>query len=112
MMRLAVALDDQPSVDDEVHPSHAGDLHLDVDVTAEPAEDEADERLGPGLHAAIEESSEGAITMREAAENLGDVSFVDEAEVPRAVEGRDGIAGRLTLHRLGKCSDEIGSEAG
>ena len=89
---LAVALDDQPSIDDKVHPPDAGDLHLDLDVAAEPPEQQAHECLGAGFAAPIQQLPQAPEPTGKAREDVGEVGFVDESVVPRVVERRNRVA--------------------
>src|SRR5690606_11922348 len=58
VMCLAVAFDDEPSVDEEVDPPDPGNGHLTLDGAADGAEDEAQQRLRPGLGACIEQPTQ------------------------------------------------------
>ena len=58
MVRLAVALDDQPSVDDEVNAADAPDLDLHVDGAPEHPQHEAHEGLRARLAPTVDESAD------------------------------------------------------
>lgn len=106
----AVALDNQPSVDDQVNSPDAGDLHLNLDLGAESAQQQTHERLGSGLAPRIEKPPQGAVALRQPSEHSPQAGLVDESEVPRALERGDGVARVLTAARLGESLNEVGGE--
>src|ERR1700754_3291197 len=57
VMLLAVALHDEPPIDEEVDPSYAIDQDLRLDRASDRAQDQAHQRLGPGFRARIEQTS-------------------------------------------------------
>src|SRR6478609_7454522 len=75
----AVALDHQPAVDDEIHPSHSIDPHLDVEPAAEPPEHQAHQRLRSRFRSPVEQSPDGAVTKRQQGEDLPDLTGADES---------------------------------
>lgn len=54
----AVALDDEPAVDEQIHPPHSVDPHLQLRTVAERAQDQPHERLGSRLTPRIDEFPE------------------------------------------------------
>ena len=104
----AVALDDQPAVDEQVDEADVGDRGLQLDVASEAAQDEADKRLDPRLGARVEQVPQAAVRQRKRLEDLGETLLVEEAHVPGAVECRDRDPRRLTADRLHERLDEGG----
>lgn len=111
MELLAVALDDEPAVDQKVHAADALDPHLEFDVASDTPQDEPDQRLDAGLAASVQQTAEDAEPVRKPHEDVRDVAFVDMAQVPRAVERGDGVTWRLASDCLHKRFHEVGDRA-
>ena len=110
VVRATVALNDEPSVDEEVHAPDAVDPHLQVDVASQRAKHQADERLDPGFRAPVDESPQPTIAAREECEHGVDRAFVDQSSIPRAVEARDRVAGALASAGLRERTDDVGRQ--
>jgi para-nitrobenzyl esterase len=66
----AVALDDQPSVDDEIDAADAGYLHLQLERGADRSEDEANERFRPRLSTLVRQLCDDAVSRGKRGEEL------------------------------------------
>ncbi|MDR7189057.1 hypothetical protein J2Y46_001880 [Microbacterium sp. BE35] len=106
-MSLAVALDDEPPVDDQVDAPDAGKLDLNVDMAPQRPEEQAHERLCPRFAARVKQVPQYSIAPRQTAEDFGDFRLVHEPGVPGAVQGGHRITRRLTPTRLNECADQV-----
>lgn len=106
----AVALDDEPPVDDEVDTADAIDDHLQLWAVTQRAQDQPHKGLDPRFAAPVQETAKHLEPGREPPEDVVDTALVNESDVPRAVERRDGVPRRLTddglRERLGDLDHE------
>ena len=107
MELLAVALDDEPSVDEQVDTPHTVDTDLQLDTAAQLTQKQTNQRLGPRFRTRIQQWTEGSEAMRDAREDFGDVRFIDKSEVPGVVDSGDSGPRRLASDRLGERLDDI-----
>lgn len=105
-MGLAVALDDEPPLHDEVDSTHVRDLHLRSPPQPETAEHEPHQRLGSRLCRWIHEVPQAPEAARERTEDLPQIRLVDETTVPVAVQRRDQAPRWLTRCRLDESLDD------
>lgn len=104
---LAVALDDEPSVDEQVDTAHAIDTDLQLDTAAQLTQKQTNQRLGPRFRTRIQQWTQGPEAMGDAREDFADVRFIDKAEVPGVVERGDSRPWRLASGRLRERLDDI-----
>ncbi len=101
-MGLAVALDDQPPVDEEVDPPDARDRHLALDVETESPEHEAQDALAAGLGRRIHEAEQHALPLRQAPRQVRQAVLVEKPPIQGGVQRGDRRCGPLTLHGIGQ----------
>lgn len=106
VMTNAVAFDDEPSVDEQIHASDAVDSHLQFDVASEPPQNQPDERFRTRFAPGVQHAEQDAVPRREKIEDRPDRGLVHESEVPRAVERRNRRPGSLTPDGLRERFDD------
>jgi hypothetical protein len=107
-----VALDDEPTCDEEVDTPYSRDPHLHLERDADTPEHQPHQRLDARLRTAIDECPESLPPVRQGREHLSDHLLVEETEMQRTVERGDRVARRLAAHSLHDRAGEIGAEAG
>ena len=104
---LAVALDDEPSIDQQVDTTHTLDTNLEFDTAAELTQKKANQRLGPRFGARVQQRAQDVESTGDACEDLADVRFIDEPEVPGVIERGDRRPWRLASDRLRERFDDV-----
>ena len=105
-MCLAVALDDEPSVDEQIDESHALDPHLQFRPDSERSKHEPNERLGAGFRSLIQERSQPPVSAGQSSEHLCKTSFVDDTKMQHAVQSGDRRPRTLALNGLHERFDD------
>jgi hypothetical protein len=100
VVSATVALDGEPSIDDEVDAADAAHNDLRLDLATKPSEHQAQEAFRTRFAATIHERHQHGVTPWETAEYLGQVAEENQAHVQCAVEGGDGGARRLAEHAM------------
>lgn len=111
MESFAVALHDEPPVDQEVHSTDAVDGDLEFDMASDAPEEKSDQGLDAGFAPSIQQPPYHAEATGEPSEDIRDAAFIDETEVPCAVERGDSGAGCLTPDRLDERLHQVGDGA-
>lgn len=111
MVRLAVALDDEPAVDEEVDASDTVDPGLNLKRRTQGAQRQAQEALRSGLRSGVQERSEGPESARKQREYFAQANGIDHTEMQRAVERGDRSAGHLATACLRERFDGIREQA-
>ena len=86
--RPAVALDDEPTVNDEIDTANTHDEHLSLVGDAQCAEDEPNERLRARLRGRIDEAEKSPEASRQLQEHRLQLRHGDESVMHEAVERR------------------------
>lgn len=100
VVALAVALDDEPAVDEEIDEADAVDLHLTIEAAAERTKDESHEGLRSGACPGIEQGPEAPEPSWKGREELIEIVGIEHTEMERGVDGRDRDPGRLADHGI------------
>lgn len=111
MVRFAVALDDEPAVDEEIDASDAGDRGLNLERRPQGPQRQAQEALRSGLRSGVQERSEGPESARKQREYLAQANGIDHTEMQRAVERGNRSAGHLAPACLRERLDGIRQQA-
>ncbi len=98
MELLAVALDDQPAVEHQVHATDACELHLQLNVKPSVRAMSRTMDSGPGLRSGVDESAEDAESRRQPGEQTGELSLRDQ---PLLTHCPSVTAARRGWHRYG-----------
>jgi len=111
-----VALDHEPSVNDEVHPSNPSEFRLEHEGSPQRSQHQSDERFRSGLGSRIEQIPKLPVPLRQPTEDLGDLTLRNKSLMPRAVECRNREPSGLASTSLDEClnhsADEIAARGG
>lgn len=92
-MSIAVALHDQPTIDEQIDSSDSRYAHLHLDRLGDSAQEEPHERLWSGFGPPVNQTPDRAVSERQGRKDAVEIRGLEKPEMKRAVERRDGSSG-------------------